>query len=539
MRSIGIVFKNEEMAIVSLRDGLNEVFLEGYNILPFMDLKGQEKEEVILKTLDRFLKIHKGARDNIFIALPRDAALIQTISLPIAVEENLRKSLEYEMDHHTPFSPEEIYFDYHVLRRMPESGRLYLMLITVKKELVDSYIRLFQKAKIKLRSIEITSTALFNVFQDTLTPSEKMVDLSWLKNNKVLKERYLKKLIQKSPRVADFFKAEETVTPDPTTSILVEYLDKDQFEINLVDEGTFYYSKSLNLSNEPIETHFCQTHENGLKSLIHLPVKKGKGKEIRFFLSGKEMEKEYVEHAPENIKAAFSVINSFKVRPDKNRKRAATAVLPILSVPIGLALKGLKKTAIDINFLPLNQRLKKKRSKKKMIAAAVPIFLLLLIGYLISNSVNTINLREKALDKELKELKRKAIDVEKLRNSAETIEAAAGAVGKVKTADPSKLKFLEELTLIIPMDGWLSDFSYKASDRKVNLSGYAVSASKLIPILEESRLFENVKFTSPITTDRREQKERFRIEMTVSLEKTKADPLPETNKKPGRKQTTP
>jgi hypothetical protein len=70
----------------------------------------------------------------------------------------------------------------------------------------------------------------------------------------------------------------------------------------------------------------------------------------------------------------------------------------------------------------------------------------------------------------------------------------------------------------MPMDGWLSDFSYKVSDNKVKLSGYAVSASKLIPIFEESKLFENVKFTSPITTDRKSEKEKFRIEMTVSSE---------------------
>jgi general secretion pathway protein L len=71
----------------------------------------------------------------------------------------------------------------------------------------------------------------------------------------------------------------------------------------------------------------------------------------------------------------------------------------------------------------------------------------------------------------------------------------------------------------MPMDGWLSDFSYKVSNKKIKLSGYAVSASKLIPILEESKLLENVKFTSPITTDRKSEKEKFRIEMTVSSEK--------------------
>ena len=111
MRSIGIVFKQKEMCLVSLKEGLNKVYLDGYSIIPFVDLKEEDKEDAILNNLERFLKSHKGARDNIFIALPRDTALIRFINLPIAVEENLRKSIEYELDRHTPFSSDEAYFD--------------------------------------------------------------------------------------------------------------------------------------------------------------------------------------------------------------------------------------------------------------------------------------------------------------------------------------------------------------------------------------------------------------------------------------------
>jgi len=82
------------------------------------------------------------------------------------------------------------------------------------------------------------------------------------------------------------------------------------------------------------------------------------------------------------------------------------------------------------------------------------------------------------------------------------------------------------------MDGWLSDFSYNAPGKKIKLSGYAVSASKLIPILEESKLFENVKFTSPITTDKKSGKEKFRIEMTVSSGKVKNESLILVTKNP-------
>jgi len=123
------------------------------------------------------------------------------------------------------------------------------------------------------------------------------------------------------------------------------------------------------------------------------------------------------------------------------------------------------------------------------------------------------------LIKKLNEYKLKAKDLDRLYSETEKIEQSSLAIKNIKGSSTSKLKFIEELTLIMPMDGWLSDFSYKVSDNKIKLSGYAVSASNLIPIFEESKLFENVKFTTSITTDRKSEKEKFRIEMTVSSEK--------------------
>ena len=48
---------------------------------------------------------------KIVVALPPDQVLRKTITLPAAVEENLKQVLAYDLDRHTPFKPEEVYFD--------------------------------------------------------------------------------------------------------------------------------------------------------------------------------------------------------------------------------------------------------------------------------------------------------------------------------------------------------------------------------------------------------------------------------------------
>ncbi len=45
--------------------------------------------------------------------------------------------------------------------------------------------------------------------------------------------------------------------------------------------------------------------------------------------------------------------------------------------------------------------------------------------------------------------------------------------------------------------------------REIDLSGFANAASEIIPILEKSKYFEDVKFKSSIVKDRSTEKEKF------------------------------
>ncbi len=51
------------------------------------------------------------AQTRLVVALPARWVLRKRITLPAAVEENLRQALAYDLDRHTPFKPDELYFD--------------------------------------------------------------------------------------------------------------------------------------------------------------------------------------------------------------------------------------------------------------------------------------------------------------------------------------------------------------------------------------------------------------------------------------------
>ena len=58
-----------------------------------------------------------ATRTPIAVALPPGQVLRKRIVLPAAVEENLRQTLSYDLDRHTPFRPEDLVFDAIVVAR--------------------------------------------------------------------------------------------------------------------------------------------------------------------------------------------------------------------------------------------------------------------------------------------------------------------------------------------------------------------------------------------------------------------------------------
>lgn len=63
--------------------------------------------------------------------------LNKTVRLPLAAEENLRQVLGFEMERHTPFHADDVYFDYHSKARDPKQRKLEVDLTVVQKKLVD------------------------------------------------------------------------------------------------------------------------------------------------------------------------------------------------------------------------------------------------------------------------------------------------------------------------------------------------------------------------------------------------------------------
>ena len=82
-----------------------------------------------------------------------------------------------------------------------------------------------------------------------------------------------------------------------------------------------------------------------------------------------------------------------------------------------------------------------------------------------------------------------------------------------KQSKPTLMSVLEELANILPDGTWVAEL--RLDGAKLSLVGYSGSASALIAVMEESALFSQTEFASPVMPDPALHAERFHIVATI------------------------
>ena len=96
------------------------------------------------------------------LRLPAELGLRKTIRLPVAALENLREAVSFQLDHHTPFSSEEAYFDCKLLQRDDAAGQLIVEATVVAREVVEHARAGAEALGWHVGAVEIMSAAAAN-----------------------------------------------------------------------------------------------------------------------------------------------------------------------------------------------------------------------------------------------------------------------------------------------------------------------------------------------------------------------------------------
>lgn len=166
------------------------------------------------------------------------------------------------------------------------------------------------------------------------------------------------------------------------------------------------------------------------------------------------------------------------------------------------------------NLLPDKLRPKTSKIPTLIYSGLATTLLLLLMGVLIlpvwmeNETVTLLAERVKSIEKDAKKIKSMQAEVTAFRDQTQKLIDH-------KTSLPPMIVMLNELSSLIKDDTWIAYAQY--ADGHLQIQGESPSASELISVLEESAIFANARFVSPVTQDNVSKFERFQI--TVDLTK--------------------
>jgi general secretion pathway protein L len=96
-----------------------------------------KSDDAIAFELREILKRHQVGQSRAELVLAGGLVLERSVDLPLDAAENLKEVLAFEMDRLTPFSREEVYYDYRVTGSDPDLKRLRVAIVIARRSEVD------------------------------------------------------------------------------------------------------------------------------------------------------------------------------------------------------------------------------------------------------------------------------------------------------------------------------------------------------------------------------------------------------------------
>lgn len=411
-----------------------------------------------------------AAKSDINFSIPKAWAIIRSVELPLTVKENLSDALSHEMDRLTPFTSEEVFYDYRILK---ESGdKIHLLVTAVKTGTINPYLKALNESG-------------FNVCRVTVN------------------------LAGMGALCRHIYKLNDT---------LVIEVNRDGSEGGLFIDGSLTSVFSDPFSTSPLQLEKLKSYNSAeieeiikkIKALIGNAKAAGKTPQIVLHL------KEKIPALKDMLESKFGMPVKILGEASAGFETTNTGVMisgsEISYAAAGSAVHSLQEGAEAPDLLMRGVR------NKQRPPIALTVILLIAAAFMWAlYAIAPIGIEEKRLEEISRqiEMRRDEINkIEAMKKDAEGIASEIAFINGYKKETPIPLDILKELTSILPKTAWLT--KAKLAGGSLEIGGYALSASELLPKLEESKYFSKVEFTSPTIRDQQMNSDKFTIKMDVS-----------------------
>lgn len=167
--SIGLDIGSSYIKAVKLREAKGSYELELFNVHPLppeLIVDGSIIDSLrLVDSLKEAIKKANIKTKNTAIAISgHSSVIIKRISLPEMSEEELSESIKFEAEQYVPFDIEDVNLDFQILGPKEEPGQMDVILVAVKKDIINEYISVVKEAGLNPVIVDIDAFALENMY---------------------------------------------------------------------------------------------------------------------------------------------------------------------------------------------------------------------------------------------------------------------------------------------------------------------------------------------------------------------------------------
>jgi type IV pilus assembly protein PilM len=167
--SIGLDIGSSYIKTVKLKESKGSYELELFDIHPLppeLIVDGSIIDS--LRLVDSIKEMVKKAgiksKEAVVSISGHSSVIIKRISLPEMSEEELSESIKFEAEQYVPFDIEDVNLDFQIIGPKEEPGQMDVILVAVKKEIINEYTSVVKEAGLTPIIVDIDSFALENMY---------------------------------------------------------------------------------------------------------------------------------------------------------------------------------------------------------------------------------------------------------------------------------------------------------------------------------------------------------------------------------------
>ncbi len=125
-----------------------------------------KKPDEIVSAIQELFKLYNIKERNVAISIGGNKVIVKTIDVQKMSDQQFSDIMHLEAEQYIPFDIDEVNLDFHILGDSPNtSGNMQVLLVAVKKEMIDGYVDLVENAGLTPCVVDIDAFALQNIYE--------------------------------------------------------------------------------------------------------------------------------------------------------------------------------------------------------------------------------------------------------------------------------------------------------------------------------------------------------------------------------------